>query len=221
MCGRMTLTATEPLLLAEVFALADPPAEPPRPRFNIAPTQDVLVVTADLPRRLTAMRWGLVPSWAKDARIGASMINARSETVAEKPAFRAAFKRRRCLVAVDGWYEWKVVDDGKEPWRFRHPDGLPFALAGLYESWTDPAGSILRSCSVLTTTPNAFAAAVHDRMPVLLPREAFDLWLAPSELSPSDAARLFAPCPDAWITAERANARVGNPRNDDPGVLRA
>ena len=221
MCGRMTLTATEPLLLAEVFALAAPPVDAPRPRFNIAPTQDVLVVTGDAPRGLTPMRWGLVPSWAKDVKIGASMINARAETVAEKPAFRAAFKRRRCLVAVDGWYEWKVVAEGKEPWRFRHPDGLPFALAGLFETWVDPKGVAVRSVAVVTTVPNAVARVIHDRMPVLLARDAFDAWLSPSELSPTDRSRFFAPWPESWITVERANARVGNPRNDDPGVLRA
>jgi putative SOS response-associated peptidase YedK len=217
----MTLTATEPLLLAEVFGLAAPPPEAPRPRYNVAPTQDVLVIAGDGPRALRPMRWGLVPSWAKDLRIGASLINARADGVATKPSFRAAFKKRRCLVVVDGWYEWKTTASGKEPWRFRRADGLPFALAGLYETWANPAGGTVHSCAVITTEPNRFAAEIHDRMPVLLPREAFDRWLAPNVPPEGLDPAWLRPCPEEWITAERANARVGNPRNDDPGLLRA
>jgi putative SOS response-associated peptidase YedK len=178
MCGRMTLTATEPLALAEAFALDEAPKDAPAPRYNIAPTQDVLVATSELPRRLTPARWGLIPSWAKDPLIGNRMINARAETVAEKPSFRAAFKKRRCLVAVDGWYEWRRTETGKTPFHFRRPDRRPFALGGLWETWRGPDGAPVRSATVLTTTPNAVAETIHDRMPVVVPKEVFDLWLA-------------------------------------------
>jgi putative SOS response-associated peptidase YedK len=220
-CGRMTLTATEPLLLAEVFRLGAPPPVAPKPRYNLAPTQDVLIVAAESPRRLAAVRWGLVPSWAKDLKLGASLINARADTVAVKPSFRAAFKRRRCLVAVDGWYEWKATEAGKLPFRFRRPDGRPFAVAGIHEAWTAPDGAVVRSCAVITTEANAVAATVHDRMPVVVPAEAFDLWLTQDELSPDDARALLRPAPDPWFVVDPASTRVNSVRNDDPDVLRA
>lgn len=219
MCGRMTLAATEPLLLAEVFALAAPPDPPPAPRYNLAPTQVVHVVTGDGPRRLEGMRWGLVPSWAEDLKIGPRLINARADTVATKPAFRAAYRRRRCLVAADGWYEWRRTADGAVPFHFRRDDGRPFALAGLWESWRAPDGAEVRSACVITTEPNAVAAEIHDRMPVVLPVPAYELWLAPGEISKEDAATLLRACPADFVVPRRASRRVGNVRNDGPDLL--
>jgi putative SOS response-associated peptidase YedK len=219
MCGRMTLTATEPLLLAETFALVLPPDAPPKPRWNIAPTQDVLVVTGDGPRRLEPMRWGLVPPWAADQKAASRLFNARADTVAAKPSFRAAFKRRRALIAADGWYEWTTLDGVKRPWHFHRPDRKPFAIAGLWETYVDAAGVHHRSCCVLTTEANRALSAYHDRMPVVVPASAYDRWLAPSELPPADAALLLAPCPEDWFVAAEASLRVGAVRNDGPELL--
>jgi len=213
----MTLTATEPLLLAEVFELIEPPP-PMRPRFNIAPTQTAPVVL-DGPRRLELYRWGLLPPWTKEPRKGPPLINARADGLATKPSFRAAFKTRRCLVAVDGWYEWKAGPDGKDPWRFRRPDGRPFALAGLWESWKDEDGREVRSFCVVTTAPNACAAEIHDRMPVIVPREAWPLWLEPRALTEAEQAALLRACPEDFVIAERASRRVNDARFDGPECL--
>ncbi|MDE2802944.1 MAG: SOS response-associated peptidase [Chloroflexota bacterium] len=146
-------------------------------RHNIAPTQGVLTVRAGAPRHAEIMRWGLVPSWAKDLKVGNRMFNARGETVAERPAFRSALRRRRCLVLADAFYEWQKVAGGKRPMRIALRSGEPFAFAGLWETWRDPSGVVIPSCTIITTTPNDLLASIHDRMPVILPRELENLWL--------------------------------------------
>jgi putative SOS response-associated peptidase YedK len=220
MCGRFTLTSPASLL-ADLFEI-----EPPAglvPRYNIAPTQDVLVVRRPDPagpREGAMLRWGLVPSWARDVAIGSRMINARSETAAEKPSFRAAMKKRRCLVPADGFYEWAARDEGpKQPYRITLADGEPFAFAGLWEHWHDvEEDALLETCTILTTSANDRLRELHDRMPVILPPPAWDEWLTrpPDE----DArARLLGPYPGEtmrWYAVSRA---VNSARHDDPSLI--
>ena len=223
MCGRFSLTV-DPDELREAFSLeAPPPAELSR-RYNIAPTQAVAVIPNEAPRRIELFQWGLVPAWAKDPRIGNSLINARSETAAEKPAFRAAFKRRRCLILADGFYEWRREGTGprarKTPMYIQMKDGRPFALAGLWEAWQAPdAAAWLKTCTILTTTPNALMAPIHDRMPVILPPAAYADWLTPGELPPAQAQALLQPFDPGLMTARAISTRVNNPRFDGPEIL--
>lgn len=218
MCGRYTLSAP-PAKLAEWFDLEEPPPQL-SPRYNIAPTQWVAAIPNEPPRAIHRFRWGLVPSWAKDASIGNRMINARAETVAEKPAFRTAFKRRRCLIATDGFYEWRREPDGsKTPLHIHRPDHAPFAFAGLWEEWISPDASPIRTCTIITTTPNAVMAPIHDRMPVILPPERYALWLTPGEMKKDALVPLLVPCPDDWLTATEVQKLVNNPRNDGPECI--
>ena len=192
MCGRFALLATGPEI-AETFALTETPQL--APRYNIAPTQPVAAIRLHPhsgQREWTHFHWGLIPSWAKEPNMGARMINARSETVAEKPAFRAAFKRRRCLVPASGFYEWQKTGSSKQP-MYIHPADAPlFAFAGLWETWQIPGGGELDSCTILTTTPNSLMRAIHDRMPVILEPEDFAMWLDPSE-RPENGLHLLRP----------------------------
>ena len=179
------------------------------PRYNIAPTQEVLVITkapadiaADNPtnniqrgRRAEMMRWGLVPSWAKDISLGSRMINARGETLAEKPAFRAAYRKRRCLIPADGFYEWKREGKRKVPMYIFPKSRRPFAFAGLWESWRAPSGDTVRSCAIVTTSPNSFIEPIHNRMPVMLSQEAEGLWLDPLVEDPGVLGQLLTPFP--------------------------
>ena len=220
MCGRYSLTLPIDALrdLFQVDALPNLP-----PRYNIAPTQDVLAVRTAPDgggRSFTAFRWGLIPSWAKDPAIGSRMINARAETVAEKPAFRAAFRRRRCLIAADGFYEWakdgKGGKGGKQPWRIALPGGAPFAFAGLWEQWMSPDGSEIESCAIVTTDAAEAIADLHHRMPVIVDPADHDLWLAADD--PKQAAPLMRPYAGA-LECYPVTTRVNNVRNDDPSVL--
>lgn len=215
MCGRYTLTraeryAQERGLTFDEFDI--------RPRYNIAPTQRVAIVFDASPAVITSARWGLIPFWAKDEKIGASLINARAETVATKPAFRAAFKKRRCLIPADGFYEWQRVGAGKIPHRIVIGDGDPFAFAGLWETWTNPTGEPLRSCAIITCTPNALTAPIHDRMPVILPRGSESTWLAP-ETPAETLASLLTPYPPDSMRAYAVSTRVNIARNDEPANI--
>ena len=215
MCGRFTLT-TPIETLVESFGI-ETAAEGISPRYNIAPTQPVATVLDEGEgRRLALLRWGLIPGWAKDPSIGNRMINARAETVAEKPAFRAAFQRRRCLVLSDGFYEWQKVEQGKRPMYIRMKDGLPFAFAGLWERWRSPNGSTVDSCTILTTDPNELMRPIHNRMPVILPPEAYELWLDPAVQTPGPLLQLLRAYPVEEMEAYPVSPRVNNPANDDP-----
>ncbi len=218
MCGRFTLTAT-PERLRERFAL-DAMPEAMSPRYNIAPSQDVLAIANRAPRAVHPLRWGLVPSWAKDAAIGHRMINARAETLAERPAFRSALARRRCLVPADGFYEWRRQGKTKkQPFHVRARDGAPLAFAGLWELWRGPDGIALGSCAIITTAANALLAPIHDRMPAILPPAAFSAWLDPSE-RPADALTpLLVACPDEWLEAFPVSTHVNSPAHEDPACL--
>jgi putative SOS response-associated peptidase YedK len=218
MCGRFTLT-TDTKKLAEAFSGYELPAEM-APRYNIAPAQPVAVIANRGHNRpkIELFRWGLVPSWAKDPKIGNRMINARAETLAQKPSFKTAYKRRRCLVLADGFYEWRKIpgSKAKTPMYIQLVTGEPFALAGLWEAWHSPDASTLLSCTIITTGPNELLAEIHNRMPVILPPTVYELWLDPAERSPTDFTNLLRPYPAAEMTAFPVSTLVNNPRNDTP-----
>jgi putative SOS response-associated peptidase YedK len=217
MCGRFTLRAPASVV-AEQFALFDLP--PLRPRFNIAPSQSVPVVRLqpEVPnprRELVYVRWGLIPAWAKDPSVGNRMINARAETAAEKPAFRSALRRRRCLVAADGFYEWQRTERQKQPYFIRLRDDRPFAFAGLWESWQGPEGTPIQSCTLLTTAANDLMRPLHDRMPVILPPDAYQPWLDPALVRPEQLRPLLQPYPSEAMTACPVGTLVNSPTHDD------
>ena len=210
MCGRYTLTVPTDRLVAEL-GLDEVRAEPTQ-NFNVAPTQSVAAVVAEGgKRRLEMLRWGLVPSWADDPEIGSRMINARSETAPEKPSFRSAFRRRRCLIPADGFYEWKREPGGKQPFYIRMKDERPFAFAGLWESWHD--GEV-RSCAILTTQANELVRDVHERMPVILPKEDYEAWLDP-EAEREELVSLLRPYLGDDLETFPVSRFVNSPRNND------
>lgn len=216
MCGRFRLTRQDKAL-ADRFEVEEDVDW--TPRYNIAPTQSVAVIRQDShePRRhYSRMRWGLIPFWAKDPSIGYKMINARAETIAEKAAFRNALKARRCLIPADGFYEWKKLDTSKQPFNFGMADDSIFAFAGIWEQWKDPAGALIETCSIITTTPNELTADVHDRMPVILAPDDYDLWLDPG-LTRSDAVvDLLRPFDAKLMRCYPVSTRVNLVKNDDP-----
>lgn len=219
MCGRFTLFESSQVLSRE-FGVPIP--NPIAPCYNIAPTRPVAVVR-NRPevgeREFALLRWGLIPSWAKDPSIGARMINARAETAPGKPAFRNAFRRRRCLVPASGFYEWRKQVRAKQPYYISLNEKRTMALAGLWERWEGTEGAPIESCTLLTTEANELIAPLHDRMPVILPPESYDLWLNPSEQDPAVLYPLLAPYPPEKMTAYPVSRRVNNPSADDPGLV--
>ncbi len=217
MCGRFTLTSPADQI-QELFQVGKLPELPPR--YNVAPTDRVLSIRLadEGDRSAEMMRWGLVPFWADDPKIGARMINARSETVHEKPAFRDAFASRRCLIAADGFFEWKKMKGRKQPFHFTLAGGEPFGFAGLWERWRDEDGEWLISCTILTTDANDLVAPTHDRMPVILHAEDHEMWLD-TRATHDDLQSLFRPFPADEMTGYPVSTRVNNVRNDDPGCL--
>ena len=200
--------------------MSDPPAW--APGYSIAPTQPVaaLLVPPDQgQRQFRLLQWGLIPSWAKGPEVGADMINARAETAATKPAFRMAFRRRRCLVLADGFYEWSGKGGRKQPFYLRLQDGRPFAFAGLWEHWEGFEGQAIDSCALLTTVPNDLIRTFHHRMPVILDPEAYALWLDPAIEQADRLQPLLRPYPPDEMTAYPVSPRVGNPLNDTPGCI--
>ncbi len=218
MCGRFALLAPAELIAA-TFELITAP-EPLPPRYNIAPTQPVLAIrpTAAGGRAAALFRWGLIPSWAKEISIGSRLINARAETVTEKPAFCAAYKRRRCLIPASGFYEWRKENGRKQPMYIHPQDDDLFAFAGLWETWEGADGSAIESCTILTTTPNTLMAPIHDRMPVIVEAADFDLWLLP-EANSDRVQHLLRPYPAAKMAAYPVSATVNNPRNETPDCI--
>jgi len=217
MCGRFTLTA-DLSTLQEAFPFVHMP-EGMQPRYNIAPSQPVAVVPNDGRNRLDFFVWGLIPSWAKDPSIGNRMINARAETLQEKPSFRNAFRRRRCLVLADGFYEWKQDGRGKIPTYIRLASGKPFAFGGLWESWNAPDGSNVLSCTIITTQPNELLKPIHNRMPVILPESSYSLWLESGEQDLRHLAELLAPYSAGEMLAYPVSPQVNNPKTDSPELI--
>ena len=217
MCGRYTLIA-DLGDLAQRFEF-DGSDFSYDPGYNIAPTESVLTVRNLDGREAAFMRWGLIPFWAKDPKIGARMINARAETVAEKPAFRNALKKRRCLVLADGYYEWQKTPAGKRPFRIIMHSGEPFAMAGLWETWNDPKGNVVPSCTIITTAANDFLSPIHNRMPVILPRESEEMWLDSGVEDPASLIGILAPYPEECMDAYEVSTIVNYARNDGPEVI--
>ncbi len=221
MCGRFTLRAPASVI-AEQFALFEVP--PFAPRFNVAPSQPVPVVRlapqreAQPRRELVALGWGLVPGWAKDPAIGGRLINARAETVAEKPAFRAAFHSRRCLVVADGFYEWQRAGRERRPYFFRLHDDRPFAFAGLWEHWQGTDHGELETCTILTTEPSACVRPVHDRMPVILRPDDYQPWLDPTARA-EQLTSLLRPYPVEEMEAVAVGPHVNNPAHEGPRCI--
>jgi putative SOS response-associated peptidase YedK len=221
MCGRYELHS-HPAAIALAFGLAHPPEL--HPRYNIAPMTDVPIVRVNAAgeRELVRMRWGLVPRWAKDPSIGAKLINARGETIADKPSFRTAYRRHRCLVPADGFYEWQPVGGGaaphKQPMHIGMKDGAPFGFGGLFERWLSADGEVLDSCTIVTTEANALLRPIHDRMPVIIAPGAYARWLDPAG---ADVLDLIAPYPAAAMAAYPVSTRVNNVRHDDATLLEA
>jgi putative SOS response-associated peptidase YedK len=216
MCGRYRLSRRKQLV--EEYFDAGSGEEGWAPRYNIAPTQPVPVIRQHPkePRReLSLVRWGLIPSWAKDSSGAARMINARSETAATKPAFRDALKFRRCLISADGFYEWQRTGKTKQPYCFEVNEGELFAFAGIWERWKDPNGQWVKSCSILTTTPNAVTSPVHDRMPVILEPDNYDLWLDPGMRDVGAASELLRPCDPRLMRCYPVSTRINHVANDD------
>ena len=189
------------------------------PRYNIAPTQMALAVTNGGVRRGSYMRWGLIPSWAKSASGGSRMINARAETVAERPSFRIAFQRRRCLVLADGFYEWKRKGSSKRPMRIVMASGEPFAFAGLWDVWRNPKGEVVRSCAIITTSANESLSPIHDRMPVILPRDLEPLWLDHDIQDYASLAGILTPYTTNEMALYEVSSLVNSPANDRPEVV--
>lgn len=217
MCGRM-IQMTPLEVLRQIFGFAGAPNL--RPRYNLAPTQDAAVIRdAGRGREIAVLRWGLVPAWAKDTSGAAKLINARSETAADKPSFRSALRQRRCLVPVDGFYEWQAAGDGrrKQPFVIRRPDHAPFALAGLWERWQGPEGA-LETFAVLTTAANRTLSALHERMPVVLAPDDWAVWLDPAAPAPV-VTGLLRPAPDDALVMRPVSQRVGGVANDDPSLM--
>jgi putative SOS response-associated peptidase YedK len=229
MCGRFTQTHSAEDIAA-AFGLTEIPLW--QPRYNVAPTQVVptisalrnsegTVATSGVDRQFKLLRWGLIPSWAKDLSIGAKLINARAETLQEKPSFRDAFKRRRCLIVADGFYEWKKQAGKKQPFYFRLENGEPFAFAGLWDRWHSSEGDVLETCTIITTNANELAATVHNRMPVILPPEHYDRWLDPKLQTTTDLQSLLHPYPPEAMTAYPVSAVVNSPTHDQPDCVAA
>jgi len=217
MCGRFTLT-TPSAVLAEAFGLPELPNL--TPRYNIAPTQLFSVVRESESRRaMVGLRWGLIPSWAKDPAIGKTLINARGETAASKPSFRAAFRQRRCLVPADGFYEWKRSGKVKQPFYIRRLDGAPFAIAGLWERWRPGEGQALETFALITTAANSVLKPIHDRMPVILEASDYELWLDPGMHDAERLQALIRPAADRGIEAYPVSTRVNNPRNEGTALI--
>jgi len=220
MCGRYTLIVELDELAAE-FGLTDIGGLSLSPRYNIAPTQEVPVVRlVEGAKQLDTLRWGLIPAWAKDIEIGNKLINARSETAAEKPSFRSAFKKRRCLIPASGFYEWKKEKGGKQPYYIYRDDDSIVAFAGLWESWAgNDDGEPLETFTILTTEPNELMRTLHNRMPVILEPDDYDKWLNTDGADKDAALALLDPLPDGLLATTPVSKRVNSPRNDDAACL--
>lgn len=219
MCGRFTLTL-DPAQLREAFPGLFVP-DYFKPRYNIAPSQPVAVVPNTGDNKLELFKWGLIPSWSKDSTIGNRLINARGETLFGKPAFRTSFRRRRCLILSDGFYEWKSdpAVKSKIPYYIHLNSRKPFAIAGLWDIWNHPDGSEIRTCTIITTSPNFIIEPIHNRMPVILPSESYSEWLDPNEQSPGYLSKFLVSYPASEMSAYPVSKTVNAPENDSPACI--
>src|SRR5215212_12176855 len=218
MCGRFTQSQSIPWI-AQEFGIAEVSCDL-GPSYNIAPTQKVAVVVTDGVKKLVPVRWGLVPSWAKDISVGSKMINARAETITEKASYKNAFKKRRCLVVADGFYEWQNVGDSKRPVYIRLKSGKPFGFAGLYEVWHSPEDEELVSCAIITTEANELMRPIHERMPVIIPKVREDEWLNPATEDKALLLELLKPYPASEMEAYPVSKRVNSPQNNSADCIK-
>ena len=215
MCGRFTLIA-EPSRVKEVIDISDTSNCQWEARYNIAPTQNIATVLYDSEskkRECRSLRWGLIPSWSKDSKMGARTINARAETLAEKPSFRSAFKRKRCLIIADGFYEWKKVETKKQPYYFHLQDKQPFAFAGLWEEWKSPEDEKITSCTIVTTEANELLQQIHHRMPVILQQSDYETWLDPQQQNTELLRKLLHPFEAEKMTMTAVSTKVNSPHH--------
>jgi putative SOS response-associated peptidase YedK len=218
MCGRFTLTA-DMNTLQSTFPWMEMSVSL-NPRFNIAPTQPISVIINNGKNQLNQYIWGLIPSWAKDPSIGNRMINARAETLTEKPSFRTAFIKRRCLILADGFFEWKKeTGKSKTPYYFFHHDRKPFAFAGLWDTWHPDPENEVRSCTIITTEPNELISPIHNRMPVILPSLYYTSWLDPAFQNPTQLSSMLKPYPAELISSQPVSSLVNNPNMDIPECI--
>ena len=218
MCNRYRLTQSKQYLRERFEAEASDEELEDRPRYNIAPTQQVLIVRkehGEKVRQLTTMRWGLIPSWAKDSSIGTRTLNARSETVTTTPAFRESIRRKRCLIPADGFYEWQKMGSVKQPYCFEVGEGDVFALAGLWDEWTSPDGEIIESCTILTTEPNTLVSDLHNRMPVIVPPEKYEVWLDPDVTDFAEIRDILQPYEPTQMRRYPVSTKLNNSKHDD------
>lgn len=217
MCGRFVIISP-PVAMRELFRYPEQPNFPPR--YNVAPTQPIPIVRiSERARHFALVRWGLIPAWVKDPKAFTLLINARGESVNDKPAFRNAMKYRRCLVPADGFYEWKREGAVKRPYFVGLKDGAPFAFAGLWENWIGPNGEEVESAAIVTTDASPSIAHIHHRMPVMLPPESFEAWLDTANVDAQQAALLFKPVPDEKLEAREISDAVNKVANDTPALL--
>lgn len=222
MCGRFALYADYKVIL-ERFDIEQTSFDEDEyePSYNIAPSQQIAAVVSDGNKnRLGKLKWGLIPPWAKDAKIGYKMINARAETAAEKPSYRNAFKKKRCLIIADSFYEWRKEESGKTPMLIKMKSGEPFAFAGLWESWESPEGEPIHTCSILTTKPNEVMASIHDRMPVILSKESEKIWLDPNVQDIELLESVLKPYADGELEAYQVSEEVNSPKNNKAELIR-
>jgi putative SOS response-associated peptidase YedK len=218
MCGRFTLRTPKERIKREFQLPEEPSVEA---RYNIAPTQNIIAVRQSADgREAVELKWGLIPSWAKDASMGARLINARSETVTEKPSFREAFKRRRCIIPADGIYEWQRTGGRKQPFFIHVRDGRVFGFAGLWDKWRDEEGEIIESCTILTTEANEVFRPVHDRMPVILPPETYDEWLGDDARGVEALKELLRPYPSSEMVAYPVSPQVNSPQSQGSDLIK-
>ena len=220
MCGRFTLFAPYTDIVERFGIDVAFEEQDYNPSYNIAPSQQVIAIINDgTKNRLGHLRWGLIPPWAKEAKVGYKMINARAETIAELPSFRNAFKRKRCIIPADSFYEWQKIDGGKIPMRIKlKSDGL-FGIAGLWESWTPPEGNVIYTCTVITTTPNSLVAPIHNRMPVILRQEEEAAWLNPSNTDPDFLGNILKPFDESQMEVYAVSTDVNSPKNNKDSLI--
>jgi putative SOS response-associated peptidase YedK len=216
MCGRFTRTAEIPEIAVQ-FGVKEV-ASDLGPSYNIAPTQDIAVIISEGERQLVQVRWGLIPSWADDPKIGNKLINARAETLVEKPSFKNAFRKRRCLIVADGFYEWQKSGATKKPIYIRLKSGRPFGFAGLYETWISPDGEEVTTCTIITTEPNELMKPIHNRMPVIIPKDKEDIWLHTDSYE-EELVELLKPYPANLMEAYEVSRMVNSPGNNSPECI--
>ena len=213
MCGR-AVEISSIKVIAEEFGIANPQITV-KPNYNVSPSQNLLVVVRQNTKQLITCQWGFIPSWAKDPAIGHKMINARAETIATKPAFRSAYKKHRCLIVADGFYEWQKTDKGKVPYFIHLKSGKPFGFAGIYSRWSPTEGEGIDTCSIITTSANKLIEPVHDRMPVIISKDSIDAWLGDI----ADPSSLLKPYPSEEMELYQVSRMVNDPKHNSPDLL--